>query len=155
MSQIHNTFSQAFNAFWWIASDIYELFQFIFIDIDSFLALAAMTITRLAISKKFESYSIEIVPIIHPSGPLYNYAAANRDQQRIFNSALSVISATARQAPDGVKHDCLNALEAQSIASGQEQEDTPVKSRSFRPVRCQSVTQAARLIYDGGWLRYL
>lgn len=44
---------------------IYELFQIIFIDIDSFLALAAMTITRLAISKKFESYSIEIVPIIY------------------------------------------------------------------------------------------
>ena len=127
---------------------IYELFQIIFIDIDSFLALAAMTITRLAIGKKFES--IEIVPIIHPSGPFYNYAASNRDQERIFNSALSVISATARRAPDGVKHDCLNALEAQSIASGQEQEDTPVKSRSFRPVRCQSVTQAARLIYDGG-----
>ena len=124
---------------------IYELFQIIFIDIDSFLALAAMTITRLAISKKFESYSIEIVPIIHPSGPLYNYAAANRDQQRIFNSALSVISATARRAPDGVKHDCLNALEAQSIASGQEQEDTSVKSRSFRSVSVSDPSTRANL----------
>ena len=145
MSQRQNTFSQAFNAFWWIASDIWTLPNY-FYWYWQFVGLGSHDNHKTDYKKKvWEFYSIEIVPIIHPSGPFYNYAAANRDQERIFNSALSVISATARQAPDGVKHDCLNALEAQSIASGQEQEDTPVKSRSFRLVSVSDPSTQANL----------
>ena len=116
---------------------IYELFQIIFIDIDSFLALAAMTITKPTIRKKFESFTVSKLSLLYThlvhftitQRPTVTRSGSLTQHSPWFRQQLA-----ARRAPDDVKHDCLNALEAQSIASGQEQEDTPVKSRSFRSV---------------------
>ena len=44
---------------------IYELFQIIFIDIDSLSALAAMTITQLAIRKKFVSFTVSKLSLLY------------------------------------------------------------------------------------------
>ena len=103
-----------------------------------------MTITRLAIDKKFES--IEIVPIIYThlvhftithrptvtkSGSLTQHSPWFRQQLAKRRTVLNMIA--------------LNVLEAQSIASGQEQEDTPVKSRSFRSVSVSDPSSQANL----------